>query len=118
MQRLVIYCFFLFVCIFVGHAVNEINEVLQQICHAQVVIMGQNVTLRDRALWYITSKIGELWHQNSQVGEKNCNMFLVHHLAELNESGMADISLLQVLSNFVDRCSSFSIPVGRGVKGF
>jgi len=68
--------FFLFVCIFVGHAVNEINEVLQQICHAQVVIMGQNVTLRDRALWYITSKIRELWHQNSQVGKKIVTCFL------------------------------------------
>jgi len=68
--------FFLFVCIFVGRGVNEISEVWQQICHAQVVMTGQNVALRDRALWYITSKIGELWHQNSQVDKNIVTCFL------------------------------------------
>jgi len=37
-------CHLLFVCMFVGHAVNDINKVWQQISHTRVVRTGQNLT--------------------------------------------------------------------------
>jgi len=46
-------------CLFVGHAVNEINEVWQQISRKEVV--GTERKLAILILLYITSKTGELW---------------------------------------------------------
>jgi len=71
MRRLISFTVF---CLFVGHAINEMYEVWQQIYTG-----CQNGTkfgmLIDRALLYINSKIGELWHkgplglQNLRVGK-------------------------------------------------
>ena len=75
--------------VFVGHALNEINEIWQQISRTGFkngtkfsVLMGAY------ALTYTRAKIGELWHMRLlwgakiMKGVKNCIAFLLHRLAE------------------------------------
>jgi len=62
------FCFCVF--LFVGHTVNEINDVWQQISHTRCQKGTKFDTLIDRTLLYIISKTGELWPKGSPWGAK------------------------------------------------
>jgi len=65
MRRNMVYCWFFCVC----HAVNEIDELWQQLSIVQEFSERDEIWQLDRGGLYITIQIGELW-PNSPLGAK------------------------------------------------
>jgi len=59
----------LLVCLFVGNAVNEIDERWQQISRREV-LRREKIGTIERALLYITTQTGELWPRRSPSAPK------------------------------------------------
>jgi len=95
MRRHIVYCF-VCVCVFVGHAVNEIDEIWQ------IDRGGRALLFTNHQDWWILAQQVSLGHQNSEGCKPFCNAFLVHRDRErwnLAWLGVWPIDTLQISWN-------------------